>query len=371
MKIPGRVLLVGSVPRESDGWSAEEVFRHCGPVLGDRVSMLPDGEVGDRHWWIVMLAYRVFSEHPDIEVLSRPRPVETYLGEKVSSWKGKDYDDPWLFKVKDGVQKIRFDTLRYADGAKASYAIFRRLRKEGVIAPKVRFQVCLPLIESAIRWFLTTNRDFQIMWEAYEEAMRREIKSIVNVIPPDDLAIQWDIYGEVDSVEGSETWGTYAIDGDPLERYQRALAALSPGIPGEAWLGLHICYGSLGHRHFVEPKDLGVCVRMANAGIAAAGRHVDFIHMPVPLDRDDDAYFAPLKDLKAVDARVYLGLIHYKDGVEGARRRAAAARRYLPEFGIATECGFARRPPDQDIDRLLVLHAEIADALADAGADAR
>jgi hypothetical protein len=40
--------------------------------------------------------------------------------------------------------------------------------------------------------------------------------------------------------------------------------------------------------------------------------------MPVPRDRSDDAYFASLDQLKlAPESRLYLGLVHYTDGVEG------------------------------------------------------
>lgn len=156
--------------------------------------------------------------------------------------------------------------------------------------------------------------------------------------------------------------------GDRTPAALKRVATLSPKIPEQTRLGLHTCHGSLGHRRFVDPKDPGVCVRLGDVGSGAAGRRVDFIHMPVPRNRDDGAYFAPLRDLRTGDAKIYLGVVHYADGVAGARRRAASARRYLlPAFGIATERGFARRPPDQDPDRLLALHTEIADALGLSG----
>jgi hypothetical protein len=60
-------------------------------------------------------------------------------------------------------------------------------------------------------------------------------------------------------------------------------------------------------------------------------------------------------------ARCTFGLVHYTDGVEGARRRINAAEKYLPEFGIAAECGFGRRPSHQDAMRLIKLHADIID----------
>ena len=35
--------------------------------------------------------------------------------------------------------------------------------------------------------------------------------------------------------------------------------------------------------------------------------------------------------------KLYLGLIHYTDGIEGTRRRIAATRRIVSEFGLTTE----------------------------------
>jgi hypothetical protein len=52
--------------------------------------------------------------------------------------------------------------------------------------------------------------------------------------------------------------------------------------------------------------------------------------------------------------------VHYTDGVDGARGRLAAAKNYVRDFSIATECGFGRRDP-ATIPALLRLHAEIAD----------
>ena len=46
-------------------------------------------------------------------------------------------------------------------------------------------------------------------------------------------------------------------------------------------------------------------------------------------------------------------------GLQGARRRIAAAREAVPAFGIATECGFGRRPPETVLP-LLDLHARVA-----------
>ena len=116
----------------------------------------------------------------------------------------------------------------------------------------------------------------------------------------------------------------------------------------------------MNHRHWKEPEDTAVLVRVANAIATTVSRRIDWIHMPVPVDRDDDAYFAPLAGLGLDPAtRLYLGLIHFTDGIEGARRRIRAAERVVADFGVGTECGFGRRDPATVLE-LLDLHRAIA-----------
>lgn len=48
---------------------------------------------------------------------------------------------------------------------------------------------------------------------------------------------------------------------------------------------------------------------------------------PVPIDRDDDAYFAPLESLLLHEGtELYLGLIHREDGARSAHRDGKASR---------------------------------------------
>ena len=52
--------------------------------------------------------------------------------------------------------------------------------------------------------------------------------------------------------------------------------------------------------------------------------------MPVPVERDDDAYFAPLAGLRThAGTMIHLGLIHDQDGPDGTARRMATANRWL------------------------------------------
>ena len=130
-------------------------------------------------------------------------------------------------------------------------------------------------------------------------------------------------------------------------------------------IGVHLCYGDFAGRHFVEPKSAARMVEFANALAQATTHKLAYIHMPVPIDRVDDAFYEPLRDLKlAPGTELYLGLVHAKDGMPGTRARVDMARRYAPPFGIATECGMARiadRGTDgPTLEQLLELHARVA-----------
>ncbi len=336
------LLLVGSVPLES----AQDVLRACGDSIGRFVMALPDGEVGERSIWVVCQAYRVFHEHPQIETLDRPK-----------GWEPSGYtQEMWSFRVRPDAGDVRFDDLHYATWAEKSYATFRRLKDAGTIPSDVRFQVSLPTPPGGVSFFFHDPRELAKVYEPYQEAILREVEKIARVIPPRELAIQWDVCWEVLELAGAEL--PWALP-DPWPRYVAMLERIGPAVPAEALLGYHLCYADLGHQHYVQPKDLAVCVRMANAIVEHSGRRVDWIHMPVPLDRDDDAYFAPLKDLASGNARIFIGLLHFSDGEQGARRRIATARRHLRDFGLATECGFGRRPPET-VPQLLELHRTMA-----------
>jgi hypothetical protein len=86
---------------------------------------------------------------------------------------------------------------------------------------------------------------------------------------------------------------------------------------------------------------------------------VDWIHIPL-LDTEDEAFFAPLKELNPRGTRVYLGAIH---NMERFRQRVALAREYLPEFGLAAYCGFGRSPV-AELPGILADHVKAAESAA-------
>lgn len=329
-----RLLMVGSVPYDT----SEEVFRSFGGPLGPHLASMPDGETGERQFWVLRMHFHVFNGHPDLETLKRPAPdngVERLIP--------RNRADGWRFKVREGVQQVRFgepgSRLGYARDAINSYFVFRTLREQGVLPRDLRFQVSIPLANSVVTvGTFPEPGDIYKLRPGFIAALRAELAKIVEKIPHEDLAIQWDASWEITDVYG-------AVPGmptdDAIERNVAQIRELSPLIPEKVMLGYHFCFGTFGGWPRFSPDDLGRAVDLGNAAIVASGRRVDYVHIPT-LDRSDDAFYAPLARLNTQGARVYLGLIHTMNTYP---QRLATARKFLPDFGVAAYCGFGRIPP--------------------------
>jgi methionine synthase II (cobalamin-independent) len=138
------------------------------------------------------------------------------------------------------------------------------------------------------------------------------------------------------------------------------IVRISEAVPKDVELGFHMCYGDLGGHHLQEPDDTRALVDLMNPVFEQLSRPVQWWHFPSPIERDDEEYFAPLRDLRLpAGTEVYAGVVHLGDGVEGARRRLNAAQTAIDTFGVATECGMGRRPAEQ-VKSLLEIHAELS-----------
>jgi hypothetical protein len=101
---------------------------------------------------------------------------------------------------------------------------------------------------------------------------------------------------------------------------------------------------------------------VANALANAIDRPITYIHMPVPANRADDAYFQPLSALHlSSGTELYLGVVHAADGIEGTNKRIVAASKYASDFGVATECGIARCRTPELVRVLFAIHAAVSD----------
>jgi hypothetical protein len=329
-------LLVGSIPLETP----EQVFREFGKPLGFALKTIPDGEVGPRKHWISRIHYQVLAGHPELETIRYPAPENG-----VERRNPRNVNDSYLFKVRDGVERVRFGDpgwrIGYARDALNSYFVFKTLREKGELPKGLRFQVSLASVVSALPPRIFHNRgDIAKVRPGFADALAAEVGTIIKHIPNGDLAIQWDCATEVQDCYGAVPG--YSTDG-AIERNVAQFRLLNRGIPEEVELGYHLCFGTMGGWPRFSPPDLSATVELANAMIEASGRRVDWIHLPI-LPDPSDAFLAPLKNLKPRGARVYLGLIHNMDGF---KKRLALARRYLPEFGLAAYCGFGRLPASE------------------------
>lgn len=342
MKTAGHVHFVGSVSMPN----ARAVMQTLGARFRATLKRVPDGETGERINWL-QFQEQVFARTPQLAAVAGD-----------FDWRNTSAKRPATtqFQLRPGatVTSDSFGQLGYASSARASYQEFAALKSNGAIAPGARFLVAMPSPYNVISWGIA-NESRAMVEIAYEARMLEELDEICAAIPPAQLAIQWDCAHDMQAFDGArKPWFEPAKAGI-IDRLVRIGHRVPPGVE----LGYHLCYGSFGGRHFVEPKDATAMVDLTNAVLAAIGRTVEFVHMPVPIERDDDAFFAPLAALRLrPETELYLGLIHDVDGVAGTQRRMAAARRHVADFGIATECGFGRRPAET-VPPLIDLHAQL------------
>jgi methionine synthase II (cobalamin-independent) len=331
------VHFVGSVALDTP----EEVFAAIGQRCGRYLKRVPDGEPHGRRLWISWQV-PVLRANPALEQVG-PGQVPLKLAPGV---------DP---------EQIHWGELGYAREARPGYEDFLSARRAGKIPEGVRFQVSLPTPWGVIMPFCQ-QPDAQQIYPSYERAMVREVERISSQIPHADLAIQWDVCIEMVQWDGRRESSPPFPGMEQV--YSGIFSRLAAAVPDDVELGFHLCYGDYDGKHFIDPVDGTKMVELANLIARSAARPITWMHMPVPIDRSDDAFFAPLAGLAlGVDTELYLGLVHAEDGVEGTLRRAAAARRYVSDFGIGSECGISRARDSDLAMRFIETYAGAAAAL--------
>lgn len=324
------MLLVGSLPVDA----TDSALRAGAELFGDLVFALPDGETGPRRAWVGYERERLCRPHPDVSVVQEtgsPTGIPRHA-----------YETP-VFKIREGVKRLHWDSWPRIDDAIASYKVFRRLRDQRVIPAQMRFQIGLPFPSSALNGFKSNfEADYAVAGPAYEDLVVRELRRLTETVPASDLAIQWDVCYEVLNIEGTIAW----MGGNAWERFTGPVSRLARAIPGEALVGYHFCYGTFPEWPMFETRDMSLLVHMANYAIEESGRTIDWVHLAGPryLRSEDDRFFTPLSELNAPNTRVYLGIVLPLDGDPGLKRRHRTASRHLSDFGVALYCGFGRQP---------------------------
>jgi methionine synthase II (cobalamin-independent) len=329
--------LVGSAPVQD----AEDMFRLSMTHMGENLKRLPDGEAGERDTWIRWQHAKIDKSEQMVQIdrenVYVPRPP---------------------FAVAAGIEsaeQIEFPNLGYADAAIESFSVFQKLSDEGVITKSMRFQVGLPTPLS-VAIFYVESGSRNLFEQAYKRALKQELLRMLEHIPAESLSIQWETVSEFGILEGLME---NHLEGDLMEEITSRVADLVDLVPEPVEVGIHLCYGDSGHKHFCEPKDADYLAQVTFGVVSKAKRNIAWIHMPVPRERDDSGYFAPLAGLTLPDStELYLGLVHHTGGKEATMRRIRAASSIVPRFGLATECGLGRRARDT-IPELMRQHAEL------------
>jgi hypothetical protein len=340
--------LVGSVNLPT----AEAVFGAVAGHLGEHITHIPDGEVGERFYWLQFQTLR-FDATPGL----------VRLGDTPFLIRGRFDQRPHALDGSVAAEDLRFPDLGYANAAIASYATFARMREEGTVAPGTRFQVSLPTPAAVVGVFIAPQ-DRAAIEPVYRRALYTELDRIAAAIPHDAFQVQWDTAVEFAWLEQAVLGGAVLAPwwDDVLEGVLTRLADAVAHVPADVPVGFHLCYGDVEEAHFVQPKDAGVLATVVRGLLERSPRPLAYVHLPVPIERDDEAYFAPLADLPLPEGTdLYLGLVHHEDGVDGALRRIAAASTAVPRFGIGTECGLGRGPEERMVP-LLDLHRRILEA---------
>ena len=326
------VHFVGSLPLED----AESAFRKIGSDMASCVRRIPDGETGRRRRWISFIK-DILLDHPDMEV-DPTVPVFQFI-----QFDGKVVFEIEQVRFRDGVdpEKVDFKT-GYADDAIRNFGIFDRLQGEGSIPAGVKYQICMatPL---AIAYMFVSPHARDAFIPVYGQHLADEVVRIMSSVPQDRISYQWDVCQEVLMWEGY-------LDQKQHPNYKteilESMSWLGSLVPATVELGYHLCYGSPADEHLILPKDMGNLVEIANGISAGATRPLQYIHMPVPHDRNDEAYFVPLGGLKlAAGTDLYLGCVHH-DQADGNANKLALAQKYTKVAGVGAECGLGRGRPE-------------------------
>ena len=348
--------LVGSAPVES----AEQIFTLASTHLGKHLGRIGDGEIGERDTWILFQKDRL-NQSPQLE--SSTPSIKRRFMMWLAFARGVKISPP--VQLKEGISdpdQIELPPLGYAKAALESYQKFREMKSAGTIPAHIRFMVGLPATLGVVT-AMVVEASRSIVLPAYHKKMMAELEQILNAIPHDQLSIQWETVFEIMILEKHKMWRYH---GENAEEHIRShLIELLDSVPEDVECGFHFCYGDAGHKHFIEPSNTGLVTKMANWISANSKRSLDFLHLPVPRDRDDSSYFEALNNLSIPDScQLFLGLVHETGGEEGTQRRIDTAKKTINRaFGVATECGLARRS-QESLAPLLIQHRQVASPIS-------
>jgi len=349
------VMLVGSVPLKPASSVFDCVCRHG---LAPLMRRIPDGEQGGWGGSSTFLENPAFEPFgPKLKVTTRPT---TFF----------DQIDLQLRRPKAGSDTANIDVGEFgiAQNAKRSYAEFKKFKNEGKFRADTRFCVTFMGPGTKFGFIVMPVEQFHPLME---KAFKAEIERVLQIVPANELTIQFDLAGEVEIEEYRRRPQSFQLPVfEQTQKYWELgpttsmLANIVNAIPPEVEVGFHLC--AIYHIDESQGQDLNVHVDYANMLSEKIKRPIGYIHIPtVPTHNEND--FEALKRLRLhPETKLFIGLIHLQDGVEGAQRRLRAAAKSYPNFGIATFCGLAQ-PSRQEyaqphsVDDIFEIHRKVAE----------
>ena len=332
---------------------AETVMREISSRIPNGVRRMTDGETGDRNYWISFQT-RKFEQMPEFETVSVGQAYDTAADAP---------DMPQLRLTQDAsAEMIDWPNLGYADEYTTSFAKFEQMQNAGTIPADVRFQLQYPTPLASVAGTFVPD-DLPKVAPSYEQALFADLDTALERLPHQRVAVQWDVAVEFGALEGA--MGPKL----PIDQIAPGLVRCIEHVPADVAVGMHLCYGDYGHRHFKQPESLQMQVDLVNAVSSGARRPLSFVSFTVPQARSDSAYFEPLSGLQTgSETELDFALVPYHpddqapgttaeqiEHIDAALINSPGGARH---WGICTECGMGRVAA-VDVPRLLDLHSQI------------
>src|SRR5579884_1435676 len=212
--MPRNVYLVGSVPLADAG----TVFETVSAALGPYLLTLPDGETGERLDWITWLE-PVFAANPAFQL----------GGEIFQLHSGVNGRRRYGLRLGISLEEIHFANWFYADIACRSFATF----------------AALDLVPAhSVLWLFVEENLQRGIDPIYNDAIIREIDKIVETVPHDQLAIQFDIASAVFARFERNQPSPYGVTKEEMqESFSTIVTRLAERVPADVDLLFHFCYG--------------------------------------------------------------------------------------------------------------------------------
>ncbi|KAH7019788.1 hypothetical protein EDB80DRAFT_870403 [Ilyonectria destructans] len=337
--------------------STESVMRELATRIPD-LAFIPDGETepAERKLFMRFLQDK-FHAAKGLEAIPalqmKVKPVEV------------DYQQVQLVA---GVfpSDIQWPEVGYTAYYLQSWKVFQKLEREGVLAPLARFQVQLPTPLACVSAFVRRGDALAVL-PSFQKAMFDDLDRLLQTVPPEKIAVQWDLPMEIGTLEAPEL---FAVSNTlKLDTIADLIARCINHVPHDIPVGMHLCYGDAGHKHWKEPTSLQTQVNVINALASRVRRPITYAAFTVPQYAANESYFAPLRELTPTLEMPYLGLIPYhpeeqKPGTTDQQIRLV--RQYLGlnrRWGVCTECGLSG-VTREEMPAILDLHASIARKVA-------